>query len=103
MVATPRCVKMLPGSEPVAEPIPMMTGKGPAPVGRLIDERKVIVAPACVTVTVSMLPEKVAVTLLGGAPLGPDTQYCICELISARRHLHSALVLMRAPLVIRGS
>jgi hypothetical protein len=44
----------------------------------------------------------VDVTLLGGAPLGPDTQCCICALISARRHRHWSRVVMRVPLVIKN-
>ena len=59
-------------------------------------------APPCVETTVSLPPENVAVSVLGGAPFGPDTQYSICDLISARRHLHWSLVVMRVPLVIKN-
>ena len=37
----------------------------------------VIEAPFAVTVTESVLPEKVAVRVLGGAPFGPVPQYWI--------------------------
>jgi hypothetical protein len=101
MVATPRLVKMLAGRLPVGVFIPMTTGKGPAPLGVVIVELNVIEAEPWVATTVSLLPENVAVRALGGAPLGPDTQCCICALISARRHLHWSRLVMRAPLVIK--
>jgi hypothetical protein len=34
--------------------------------------------------------------------LGPDSQYCSWELISARRHRHSSRRLSRVPLVIKN-
>ena len=78
IVATPRPVKMLAGRLPVGVFIPMTTGKGPVPLGLVIVEVNVIDAPPCVETTVSLLPDNVAVSVLGGAPFGPDTQYCIC-------------------------
>jgi hypothetical protein len=102
MVATPRLVKMDEGRLPVAVFIPMTTGNGPFPLGVVIVELKVIEAEPWVTTTESRLLENVAVTLLGGAPLGPETQCCICALISARLHLHWSRLLMRVPLVIKN-
>ena len=102
MVATPRLVKMLAGRLPVGVFIPMTSGKGPAPLGVVIVEVKVIEVDPWVETTVRVLPEKVAVSVLGGAPLGPDSQYCIWEPISARRHLQSSRLVMRVPLVIKN-
>ena len=68
-------VKMLAGRLPVAVFIPMMSGNGPFPLGVVSVPLNVIEAEPCVTTTSSVPPERVAVTLLGGAPLGPDTQY----------------------------
>src|SRR5262245_40837800 len=100
IVATPLPVKIDEGKLPVAVFIPMMTGNGPAPLGLLIVEVNVIEAPFWVETTESVLPDSVAVTVAGGAPLGPDTQYSMIALISARRHLHCSLVVMCVPLVI---
>jgi hypothetical protein len=75
MVATPRLVKIDDGRLPVAVFIPITTGKGPAPLGVVIVLLSVIVAEPCVTTTLSLPPENVAVRLLGGAPFGPDSQY----------------------------
>jgi hypothetical protein len=66
IVATPRPVKRLAGKLPVGVFIPMTTGKGPVPLGVEIVEVNVIEAPPCVETTVSLPPEKVAVTVLGG-------------------------------------
>src|SRR5262245_5694747 len=93
---------MLDGRLPVGVFIPMISGNGPVPLGLEIVAVSVIEAEPCVDTTVSVLPDSVAVRVLGGAPLGPDTQYSICALISARRHLHWSRVVMRVPLVIRN-
>ena len=93
MVATPRPVKMLAGRLPVAVFIPMTTGKGPVPLGVLIVALNVIDVEPCVETTVSLPPEKVAVRLVGGAPLGPDTQYSTSAL---------DLGAPASPLVLRG-
>jgi hypothetical protein len=57
MVATPRPVKMLDGRLPVAVFIPMTSGKGPAPLGVVIAELKVIEADPWVATTVRLPPE----------------------------------------------
>src|SRR6185503_2838960 len=102
MVATPRPVKMDAGRLPVAVFIPMTTGNGPVPLGLVIVEVNVIEAPFCVETTERLLPDKVAVRVLGGAPFGPDTQCCIGPMMSARRHRHWSFVVMRVPLLIRN-
>ena len=102
IVATPALVKMLAGRLPVAVFIPITTGKGPAPLGLLIVEVNVIDAPLCIATTESVLPDKVAFSVLGGAPFGPDTQCCIGAMMSARRHLHWSLVVMRVPFDIKN-
>jgi hypothetical protein len=100
MVATPLLEKMLVGTPDPS--IEMTIGKGPAPLGVVIVELKVIDVDPWVTTTVSLPPEKVAVSVAGGAPLGPVPQYWIKELISARRQRHWSRALMRVPLVIRN-
>src|SRR4029077_518564 len=100
MVATPLLVKMLVGTPDPS--IEMTIGNGPAPLGVVIVELRVIDVEPWVTTTVSLPPEKVAVSVAGGAPLGPVPQYWMRELISARRHRHWSRVLMRVPLVIRN-
>ncbi|MFZ5893582.1 MAG: hypothetical protein ACOY0T_21145 [Myxococcota bacterium] len=102
IVATPRLVKIEAGKLPVGVFMPMTSGNGPFPLGNVIVLLNVMLAEPCVTTTVNFPPEKVAVRLLGGAPFGPDTQCCICELISARRHLQPSRVEIRLPLVIRN-
>ena len=57
--------------------IEMTIGKGPAPLGVVIVELSVIEVEPWVTTTVSLPPEKVAVSVAGGAPFGPDPQYWI--------------------------
>src|SRR4051812_9240868 len=102
IVATPWPVKMDEGRLPVGVFIPMISGNGPFPVGVLIVALKVIEVEPCIAMTVSLPPEKVAVRLVGGAPFGPDSQYWMMELISARRQRHWSFVVMRVPFVIRN-
>jgi hypothetical protein len=102
IVATPAPLKMLDGKLPVGVFMPIMSGKGPAPLGVVMVELSVIELPPCVTTTFSLPPEKVALTSLGGAPFGPDTQCCIWALISARRQRHSLRLAMRMPLAIKN-
>jgi hypothetical protein len=100
MLATPLLVNMLVGTpEPSIE---MTIGKGPAPLGVVIVELKVIEVDPCVTTTLSMPPEKVAVSVAGGAPFGPVPQYWMSALISARRQRHWSRVVMRVPLIIKN-
>src|SRR5262245_54909558 len=63
----------------------------------------VIDSPPTVTFTVSLFPEKVAVTSLAvGGGLVPSSQCWICALISARRQRQSARLLIRPPLSLRN-
>ena len=87
-------------------PTAIMAGKGAVPeLGKVIGQLKDIVLPLSVTVTVSVFPLREPVVAENGVfGLTPYSNSCARAAISARRHVHSAFVVTRAPFMnVNGS
>src|SRR3954447_7694892 len=100
MVATPRLASDGNDDPPMA----ISAGNGPLPLGLLMVAVNDTVFVPFPTVTMRFAPLSVPVTELGLAGLAPSSYCCACAMISARRHVQSALLAMRVPLIdLKGS